>query len=143
MRRSEYILLCKRQVSLEDVQYRLSTVINDCNRIGGPQVLFCSEKQCFGLFADRDYEKGERVTTYGGVITLHECCGDYAAQIGPVHVNGLYGFELQEKGRWINEFNAQRTLVNVELGRTVRTTQIVLKGQEFFGDYGDEYVRNY
>jgi hypothetical protein len=88
--------------------------------------------------------KGEKVTEYGGTVSTYEVAGPYVALMGDIHVDGFCGFRLGvQRGRWINEYNRERSYVNTELGRIVRTTRSVLKGEQFFADYGNEYERHY
>lgn len=129
-------------VTEEDVLTRLPQVIEMCNDVDGPKVFF-DPVRGWGLFADRDYRAGEKVTSYGGYVAMHEVRGDYVAHCNEVHVNGYHGFEIFEKGRFINEKDAERSVVNVQLGRTIRTVKAVSKGEQFFADYGNEYNRSY
>ena len=120
--RSFSVKLARCKVTLADIEQNLHTVILLSNELGGPQVLYDSERQCFGLFADRDYRAGELVTTYGGKEWNLECSGDYVASVNERrHIDGLHDFELQQKARWINEFNSERSIVNVKLGLSIRT----------------------
>lgn len=134
-------------VTEKDIQLGLANVILLVNTIEGPQVRFDPVRRCYGLFADQDYEGSSRfVTEYGGSKSHREVDGDYSAKIGKAgsfFIDGAFGFKIKEKGRWINEFDAQRKFVNVELGRNVRTTVGIQAGEQFFADYGNEYIRNY
>ena len=146
MKRGLLIQERKRKVTLDDVCDNLPQVIERVNAIQGPQVKFDPKRCCYGLYADRDYDEGELVTLYGGVKYSGERSGDYVSKIGKhgnLHIDGHYGFTQSEKGRWINESNRCRNHVNVELGRSIRTTQDVKRGDQFFADYGDEYARTY
>ena len=126
----------------ENMMLEPERMVRLTNALEGPQIKFDKDRRGFGLFAERDYKEGEKVTEYGGIISLGEQAGDYVAKMGDVHVNGEYGFVLgKEQGRWINEFDRERSFVNVELGRTVKTTRPVNAGEQFFGDYGNEYNR--
>lgn len=111
----------------------------------GPVVQWDHERSCWGLFAERDYCAGEKVTEYGGERSLEEISGPYVARVGTdIHIDGYSGFLLgPERGRWINEHDAARSFVNVELARVIHTTRPVAKGEQFFGDYGGDYVRDY
>lgn len=145
--RSLRIRIASYTVTREDIQFRLADVIRLTNAIGGPRVAFDPERGCFGLFADRNYEGSSRpVTFYGGIKQHNVTDGDYAAKLGKsgsFFINGSFGFKIEEKGRWINESDSQRSCVNVELGRTVRTTALIRAGDQLFADYGPEYKRNY
>jgi hypothetical protein len=98
-----------------------------------------------GLFADRDYHPGEVITTYGGRLVYGQHVqGDYVAYCGNnTNSDGSDGFQLSEKGRWINESDRDRTIVNATLGRTIRAQHHVKQGQEIFVDYGEQYQRSY
>lgn len=111
----------------------------------GPIVQWDPDRCCWGLFADRDYAKGEKVTEYGGEKSLNEVNGPYVAKVGrDIYIDGYSGFLLGvERGRWINEYDAKREFVNVELARVIHTTRPVAKGEQFFGDYGPDYERHY
>lgn len=99
----------------------------------------------YGLRADRDYRVGERVTTYNGHKSVKRADqrGDYVAESGDIVIDSLFDFLPTEKGRWINESDRERSLVNVNLARTVRATQKISAGEWIFADYGDAYQRLY
>lgn len=147
MKRSELTKWMKFRVSRECMLHQQERLIQVLSLMGnGPLVMWDAERRCWGLFADRDYDANEKVTEYGGEKSLHEVAGPYVAFMKGtgIYVDGYSGFLLgQERGRWINEHDAIRSFVNVELGRVVRTTRPVKKGQQFFGDYGDDYQRDY
>lgn len=133
--------------SPDDVQMRLEYIIELSNSLGGPQIKK-DKIRGWGLYADRDYKKGEKVTKYGGVKAPRGAAGDYTAISGKGSylkcINGEYGFNIySERGRWINEYDNQRNKVNVILGENIRTTTDVKKGEQFFADYGNEYERTY
>lgn len=133
--------------SPDDVRTRLGYIIELSNSLGGPQIKK-DKIRGWGLYADRDYKKGENVTKYGGVKAPRDAAGDYTAVSGKgsylKFINGEYGFNIySERGRWINEYDNQRGKVNVILGENIRTTTDVKKGDQFFADYGNEYVRAY
>lgn len=70
--------------------------------------------------------------------------GDYVAKASSdLHIDGRVGFSLTAKGRWINESDRKRKIVNVELGRVVRATRNIKAGEWLFADYGEEYERDY
>ena len=115
-----------------------------------PLILVDEKRGGFGLFATRDYAKGEFVTEYGGVVLSSSDSqrqnnnSDYVGYLGNgICIDGHHGFRLCQRGRWINEYDGQRSVVNVKLGRNVRTTCPVKSGEQFFGDYGPEYQRSY
>ncbi len=135
-------------VTKPDITARLHKIIELSNALGGPQIKY-DPKRGYGLFADKIYEKGCRVTKYGGILIRKKRGdpdpeGDYMGKRGDgAFINGEYGFLLLEKGRWINEKNASRSKVNVKLGTAITTTIRIEKGEQFFADYGDEYIRDY
>ena len=130
-------------VQLVNVQNSLLSVIKCVNRMPGPKVCWDDERNCYGLKADRTYTCGEKVTTYGGHMCVQEGQGDYVAKTGELYIDGEYDFFPEQKGRWINESDRDRTIVNVKLGRDVRATRDIEEGEWLFADYGEEYVRNY
>jgi len=140
----------KRQKLLERKRYTVTSqdivnkwVIDEANSIGGPQIKR-DEVRGFGLFAEKDYQPNEKITEYGGVLHNREVQGDYVAFVGDgVHIDGRIGFRLDEKGRWINESDSDRSVVNVKLGRDIRALYEIKKGDQIFADYGEEYIRNY
>ena len=133
--------------SPDDVQKRLEDIIELSNSLGGPKIKK-DKIRGWGLFADRNYQKGEIITKYGGAKVSKDAVGDYIAVSGKGSylkcINGLYGFNIySERGRWINEYDGQRSKVNVILGERVLATKDIKKGEQFFADYGDEYERTY
>lgn len=134
------------RVTRHDVDHDLDLLVRVCNLARGPLVVFDCDRLCFGLRADRDYNGHEVVTEYGGQVSHDfQAQGDYVAQLGntEVTIDGYCGFLVREKGRWINESDNLRTLVNVELGRRVRTIKHVKRGDWLFADYGHNYKRCY
>lgn len=119
-------------------------VVERSNLLVGPKIMHDPDRG-YGLFADRDYRKGETVTLYSGVEREKEFRGDYAAYHPPSGktIDGHHGFWSNHKGRWINEFDAQRTVVNVKLGFEVRALRFIRAGEQLFADYGDDYQRAY
>jgi len=121
----------------------IPSLVKRVNQIDGPKVEWDNERNCYGLKADRMYKKGKLVTTYGGIKYLKEVHGDYVVKANEIHIDGRFGFKLSEKGRWINESDRDRKIVNVTLGRDIRATRIIQPGEWIFADYGPDYVRNY
>lgn len=121
----------------------LDGVIELTNGMPGPRVSWDEERGCFGLKADKSYRKGELVTTYGGRKSCKELFGDYVAKASEIYIDGKVDFLLSQKGRWINESDRERRIVNVDLGRNVRATQEISEGEWIFADYGPDYIRTY
>lgn len=113
------------------------------NRMPGPQVCWDCERGCYGLRSDREYKKGELVTTYWGRVSSKESHGDYVAKASEVYIDGRVDFLLSQKGRWINESDRERSIINVNLGRNVRAIRDIEEGEWIFADYGPDYVRSY
>lgn len=122
----------------------LPTLIRHINQLDGPAVEWDEQRNCYGLKARQPYKSGELVTTYGGIKSVKEIRGDYVAKGGAdIYIDGRVGFKLSERGRWINESDRDRTIVNVKLGRNVRSTRDIAEGDWLFADYGPDYERNY
>lgn len=111
----------------------------------------------YGLFAARDFARGEDIATYGGVYHGKEMETDQERREFPGYVFDVFKsgrvftydagryFRLQDAGRWINEPpNGEEWLVNAE-GRTTRSTlyfvanRRINTGEEIFLFYGEEY----
>lgn len=139
-RASNYSVYVVSERDLADIP----TLVLQSNAIGGPVIAWDSDRMCYGLKAERRYLKGDIVTTYGGRKYSKEVEGDYVAKAASdVHIDGRVGFHLSEKGRWINESDRDRTIVNVALGRTIRAIRTIEPDEWIFTDYGPDYVRNY
>ena len=126
-----------------DLHFNYDNVINVCNLAPGPHIAWDDVRKCYGLIADRNYCIGEKITSYGGHKTLNSVDGDYVAKASEVFINGEFDFYTTEKGRWINEYDRERSIVNVSLGRTIRAIKNIQKGEWLFADYGPEYKRTY
>lgn len=114
------------------------------NRQPGPEVAWDHVRGCYGLRARQPYRKGQAITEYGGRRSRTELQGDYVAKASAeLYIDGQYDFKLCEKGRWINESDRDRTVVNVILGRTVRAACAIVAGEWLFADYGPDFVRDY
>lgn len=126
------------------VIYDIEGLVNAVNAFKGPKVKK-DRIRGYGLFADRDYQPGELVTKYGGrtIWNTSQLRGDYVAKASEHHIDGFDTFRLSEKGRWINEFDSERTFVNCSLGRDIRAIVLVKEGEQFFCNYGNDYERNY
>jgi hypothetical protein len=57
-------------------------VIQLANYIGGPQILYVDNVVGYGLFAEKDYNGREFVTTYGGEVMGPNHGGSYAFDMG-------------------------------------------------------------
>lgn len=135
----------RTRVTLSEAIDNVPALVARCNEAPGPIVAWDEERHCYGLRADKDYRVGERVTTYNGhkSVKRGDQRGDYVAESGDIIIDGLFDFLPEEKGRWINESDRQRSVVNVNLARTVRATQRIFKGEWLFADYGIAYQRLY
>jgi len=105
-----------------------------------------------GLFAERNFKKGEHITPYSG---------DYAALRGP-RDGGQYDLEITKfrairaartntaPGRWLNDAKGQNELSNnteFVMDRTrgtgrLRAIRAIAKGAELLVPYGPDYWRN-
>jgi len=135
-------------VTEEDIKPQfLPLLVSRVNRVKGPKVEWYDDKAGYGLKADKLYLAGDFVTIYGGIRTEEYVPGPYVMELNHVSINGLYGFKLSEKGRWINEesSNEQRRIqfMNLPLNVKMIASKNVRKGEWFFTDYGKYYVRNY
>lgn len=133
------LVFTKATIELFKFEYMLVAV----NRQPGPEVAWDDDRQCYGLRARQPYRKGEAITEYGGRKSLKELRGDYVAKTGELYIDGQYDFTVSQKGRWINESDRDRAVVNVRLGRTVRAACDIAEGEWLFADYGPEYERDY
>lgn len=161
-----------------DVTAGLGQLAHDVNtKTKGLIVKYISREKGYGLFADRDYNtyndndplmdtKGGMLvlTTYNGVRTrtdprTQQSNHDYIMWIGEKlgndwHIDGRVGFGLNEKGRWMNQPNAdERGEENcawrikegtANLGLDGVVVEIVAiddieEGDELTVDYGDEF----
>jgi hypothetical protein len=113
------------------------------NRQPGPEVAWDDDRQCYGLRTRQSYRKGEAITEYGGRKSVKELHGDYVVKSGELYIDGQYDFKVSQKGRWINESDRDRTIVNVVLGRIVRAACDIPEDAWLFADYGPDFVRNY
>lgn len=149
---SERLSQQKRALAMleKDVIVPAKWVINEKERLVDAINVFKGPKvqkdrvRGYGLFADRDYEAGEIITRFGGrVIYGGNISGDYVAKCSEFYIDGFDGFRLSERGRWINEFDRERSFVNCSLGREIRAIVPVKKGEQFFCNYGNDYARKY
>ena len=139
------------RMEMEDPQ-ALERIVVLVNLLDGP-VILKSGNRGYGLFAHiplehapGDVQDGDFITKYDGVPSETEE-GDYVME-NPTNgmlIDGFYGFELRNKGRWINDdrvnFNARVKAnwdIRVRRGRDTRTIQ---PGEEILIDYGEYYDR--
>lgn len=107
-----------------------------------------------GLFAERDYDQGDFVTKYGGLMLgtkERQFPSAYRLkdEFGIVWDAQAVSKPLEEKGRWINdilghedeyEYNCEFVTHPVKgQGCWIRATRPVAEGEEFFIDYGPKY----
>lgn len=115
-----------------DLHYdNLESIVERANRIKGPIVKKVNDVVGYGLFADRDYEQGEKVTQYGGIQVPKNSSGSYIIQGLSYSYNAEFIFNLKDKGRWIND---SKMNMNVDLKRKdlwFLTIKPVKKGEEF------------
>lgn len=107
-----------------------------------------------GLFAERDYDKGDFITRYGGLKlgpkeTQFPSAYRLKDDFGYVWDAQFVTKPLEEKGRWINDilgheeeydYNCEFVTHTVKgHGCWVRATEDVKEGEEFFIPYGPKY----
>ena len=135
------------------------------NSVGGPQIKKTTIKglEGYGLFAERNYKKGEIITIYGGKLHYKMIQGDYVFRLcekTPLYVDGEYDFHPTEKGRWLNHgtenkkdvlggaLDHSKPSANTEFDLSkkngvpicyIRALRNIFKGEEFFVDYGPLY----
>jgi hypothetical protein len=149
----------------EDVRDHLAAVVDRVNRTKGPKLRFIPGKG-YGLFADRDYKRGEEVTTYGGEQVDSETDGPYVIYLNEeTSIDGAYGFHPKAKGRWINDPQTSlaqtedelKALENVNLEYDDRREVLAFRatrdirgpgpgedvGEELLWYYGHEYQREW
>lgn len=123
------------------------------NLIDGPVILKVPEKGGgYGLFAHKrlehrqgDIKDGNLITKYDGVLVDEYAPeGDYLMSNTSTRqeMDGLYGFALKNKGRWMNDdpinFNA-RLKANWDI--RVRRARTIETGEEILINYGEQYHR--
>jgi len=153
-------LKLRTQYDIDDIQVDKNLLQQDktrmiflSNLLPGPLIL-PTRTRGHGLFAEKDYDKTEFVTRYGGLVGNKNVEGPYVVYNPRTKhtVDGEYDFLLSEKGRWVNEYakktRERKKFTNVTMkyddqGMYFRTIGIkVPKGQEFFWDYGKDYDRS-
>jgi hypothetical protein len=97
------------------------------NTVDGPVIKKSTIKDIgFGLFADKNYKRNEKITVYGGKIEYNKIDGEYVFMLcadPPVYINGDTDFHPSEKGRWINHGNKiNATNTNASNQFTVKTS---------------------
>ena len=135
------------------------------NSVGGPQIKMTTIKglQGYGLFADKNYNKNEIITVYGGRLHYNMVQGDYVFRLcekTPLYVDGEFDFHPTEKGRWLNHgsengkdlfcgaLDLSKPRANTEFYLSkkndvpicyIKAIRNIFKGEEFFVDYGPLY----
>ena len=147
--------------SEDDVANRLAMVVYLANLTPGPVILFINAQIGYGLFADRDYNYKEELTTYGGVESSDFMTGDYVIEYGKhKFIDGKYNFKLSQKGRFVNEQHDRvqfksttqmtgylRKFQNVKLVHDEKSLRFeplangLQKGEELIWYYGKDYER--
>lgn len=106
-----------------------------------------------GLFAGRDFKKGEIVTKYGGRELTEEQVKKSASKYiaGPDKWGQYWDARSvsdpeEERGRWINHppkgVKANVNTYNLQTkkqGLVIKTIRAVKAGEEFYYDYGPDY----
>lgn len=94
------------------------------NLARGPIVQLTTDGRGYGLFADRQYKKGEKITIYGG----EEVSEDYVlfSKRRDVTIDAKFRFLGKEKGRWIND--AKRSNVEINASLDVFATKKIQEG---------------
>jgi SET domain-containing protein len=110
-----------------------------------------------GLFAQKDFQKGEYVTNYGGVIVDQEKVKEEpfnSSMYKLLHPSGhtldaRFVFDMcSDRGRWINDSRGsdfQNNCEYVAVNSTdahILTTSPVKEGEESFVEYGESYWTN-
>lgn len=141
-------------VNLRDDCYASLDEIIECANEFGPIIKDCeSEVMGKGLFAEKDYEEGQKVTCYSGEkVYGARASGDYYLKVNERWgIDAEFKFNIYHKGRWINENPIDPRDQNVELKRkgdhgdrlVFVTTRPVKKGEQFFWYYGVDYKRTW
>jgi len=146
----------RHRFTKQEVKEYPDAIVKAVNAVSGPRLRAVQGKG-YGLFADRDYEVGERVTTYGGVWDGPEVNNPYVIGFsGGQRLDGEYGFKASEKGRWINDPQTDMRQTPDELMRLENVnvfrqgndvglfaTRNIRNGEEILWYYGDEYNRTW
>lgn len=124
----------------------LEREVQRANAQGGPQVRSAGEAG-LGLFAERDYRRGEHVTRYGGVRTERRE-GDYVIETKRGNVDAEERWLSGAKGRFVNDAPARRENLVMRLVGDRKhwdlafvTKRRVREGEEFLWYYGRDYDR--
>lgn len=111
----------------------------------GPIVQLTTDGRGYGLFADKRYRIGERITIYGGETVENDAEGDYVLhnQHKGITLDAQFRFRGKEKGRWINDTNEGQSNVEIDADLYVFATKNIEPGEELQWWYGDEYERDW
>ena len=113
------------------------------NLARGPIVQMTTDGRGYGLFADKQYKKGEKITVYGGEEVPEDQEGDYVLfnNRRDVTIDAKFRFFGKEKGRWIND--AKKSNVEINASLDVFATKKIQEGQEILWWYGPDYERTW
>lgn len=135
-------------VSRHAIENNVSQVVGYINMHEGPRVLM-TPNAGYGLFADKDYSKGECVTQYGGRVVDAKTEGSYVMQLSRSRaIDGYCDFVAEtERGRWINDAPMRQQNVHARILPSgiiaFVATKAVAKGEEFLWNYGPDYQRHW
>lgn len=127
--------LSQHGVLINEAQY---SIIYRANTLPGPKILKV-EGAGYGLFADKDYEKGELKIEYGGEYVKNGT-GDYVFE----DYDSEFVFKYSEKGRWINDdYTKENVAARREKSGSIvfYNTKNIKKGEELIAYYGPYYNR--
>ena len=140
----------------EDVDSHLEDVVLLTNLTSMGPIVMQSQIAGYGLFADRRYRgslerKGQYITTYDGTKARAGDSGPYVLHISEQTViDGFYGFQLIDKGRWINhndnDFNVYFSKNQVHVFTPeweYEKAPLIEKGTELIINYGDDYSKDW
>ncbi len=114
--------------------------------MSGPQVRFIDDFVGCGLFATRNYKKGEFVCFYGGEKKKGNVDGDYCLYDQVSRATHDAVDEKVELGRFINEGRHDNVdAKRVERGKRIAfyATEDIRSGEQFLWYYGPQYRRTW
>ena len=143
------------RVTQQEVEERIEDVVFLTNLTSMGPIVLRSPGKGYGLFADRTYRgsldsKGDYVTTYDGA-RIKDSVGPYVLRLSNnAAIDGHHGFELINKGRWINNddddfnvyFAANKIYVYTSEYEFDRAPRIKM-GSELLINYGNEYEKSW